>query len=112
MKIVNLEQFLALPNETLYAKYAPCFFGDLAIKVENCGPRDFCTQQIADAIDCNDSGEFLDKLDDAERDGTSVLMDFESYGRDGCFEDGQLFAVYERADIEAMIARLQRCLAG
>jgi len=110
MRIVNLAQFLALPNETLFAKYTPSYLGDLAIKTGNVGDIDFCYQQIADAIDCTDSGDFGDKLDDAESDGISLAMDFNSTVRDGCFEEGQLFAVYERADVQAMIERLQVCL--
>jgi len=110
MKIVNLKQFLALPDETLYAKYRPCYMEAMEIKVTNCGERDFLSQSIADAIDCTDSGDFADKLDDAAEDGISLAMDFNSCTRDGCFEDGQLFAIYERADIQAMIERLQVCL--
>ena len=110
MKIVNLQQFLAMPAETLFSKYQPCVFGDLGIKVGNAGQRDFFTQEINGAIAFNDTGEFVDRLADAAENGASIAMDFDTSMRDGLFEDGQLFAVYERADIEAMIARLQRCL--
>lgn len=112
MRIVKLEQFLALPNETLFCKYVPCMFGELEIKVENCGEIDFVTQEIAGAIAFNDSGDFVDKLDDALENGTSLAMDFDFAGRDGMYEKGQLFAVYERSDVEALIARLQRCLTS
>jgi hypothetical protein len=110
MKIVNLTQFLALPNETLFCKYQPCAFGELEIKVENAGQIDFVTQDLAGAIAFSDSGEFLDKLEDARENGISLPMDFDFAGRDGLFEKDQLFAVYESADVEALIARLQRCL--
>jgi hypothetical protein len=110
MKIVNLQQFLALPGETLFCKYQPCAFGELEIKVENSGERDFLTQDIAGAIAFNDSGEYVDKLEAAREQGTSLPMDFDFPGRDGMFDDEQLFAVYERADVEALIERLQRCL--
>lgn len=110
MRIVNLKQFLALPNETLFSKYQPCSFGELEIKVENCGARDFVTQDIAGAIAHNDSGEFIDKLEDARENGTSLPMDFDFAGRDGCFVDEQIFAVWERADIETLIERLKICL--
>jgi hypothetical protein len=40
-------------------------------------------------------------------------MDFACEGRDGCFEsDDQMFAVWERADVEALIARLSATLTG
>ena len=111
MKIVNLQQFLALPAETLFAKYQPCVFGDWEIKVGNAGQQDFYTQAINGAIAFNDTGEFVDRLTDAEENGVSIAMDFDTSMRDGLFEDKQLFAIYERPDIEALIARLQRCLA-
>jgi hypothetical protein len=110
MKIVNLKQFLAMPDNTLFSKFAPCYFEGLQIKVCNTGERDFCTQEIADAIEAHDSGEFCDKLDESLANGTSVAMDFDCNGRDGCFDEEQLFAVYERADIEGMIELLKRCL--
>jgi hypothetical protein len=68
-------------------------------------------QAINGAIAFNDTGEFVERLSDAAENGVSIAMDFDTSMRDGLFEDGQLFAVYERADIEALIARLQRCLA-
>jgi hypothetical protein len=37
-------------------------------------------------------------------------MDFEYEGRDGLFEEGQLFAVWEKADVASLIERLRRCL--
>lgn len=112
MKIVNLQQFLAMPEETLFSKYEPCHFDGLEIKVGNCGERDFITQQIADAIECHDIGDFAAKLDDAKDTGVSLSMDFNMASRDGCFEGEQLFAVWERADLEALIKRLQVCLVA
>lgn len=111
MKIINLDQFLALPENTLFSKYAPCFFGELSIKGKSLnGTRDFCFQQIADAIKCTGSSNFSAKLFLAEQAGDSVEMDFNCQGRDGCFEDEQLFAVWELKDIQQLIERLVVCL--
>lgn len=110
MKIVNLTDFLALPDETLFSKYAPCYFENMQIKTSNCGEHDFIAQSIEDAIECRGSEDFSDKLDDAERLGVSLKMDFNCTGRDGCFDEDQLFAVWEHADLEALIERLQVCL--
>lgn len=107
MKIVNRKTFLSLPAETLYSKYAPYVFGELAIKCETVGD-DFVTQQIADSVWCNDSDEFFDILDAAARTGESFSMDFDSAGRDGLFDDEQLFVVWEREDVVALIERLTR----
>jgi len=108
MRILNRTQFLALPENTLFCKYKPCLFGDLTIKGETWG-NDFQTQEIADAIESMGS-DFHDKLFEAEDKGTSLRMDFHCMGRDGCFDAEQLFAIYERIDIEALISRLRECL--
>lgn len=109
MKIVDLSTFRAMPAGTLFSKYEPCYFEDLSIKGETMA-FDFLVQPIADAIECNGSDKFVAKLDGAHITGASLAMDFDCQGRDGCFDDGQLFAVWERADVEALIARLQETL--
>ncbi len=113
MKIVNRAQFLALPPNTLFSKYNPCFFGELEIKGEtwdHC--NDFLSQQVACAIACTGSQDFADKLEDAQELGVSLAMDFDCQGRDGCFDEDQLFAVWEPADVAALIERLTACLPG
>jgi len=92
------------------SKYEPCVFGDLSIKGDTIGEKDFLYQQIADAIKCNDSGEFADILFHAAKSGESFSLDFDCQGRDGSFNQNQLFAVFEEADVLALIDRLQRCL--
>lgn len=109
MKILNLEQFRALPENILFSKYEPCVFGELEIKGET-WECDFLTQQITGAIDCEDSGDFIDKLDAAQKSGASISIDLDCMGRDGCFDDGQLFAVWEDEDVAKLIARLQQCM--
>jgi hypothetical protein len=106
VKIVNRTAFLAMPAETVYSKYAPCFFGPLCIKGNTIGANDFGEQQIADAIRCSGSDEFFDLLDKAEKEGASLTMDFDCQGRDGLFDAAQLFAVWEPQDVAVLIARL------
>jgi hypothetical protein len=112
MKIVDRKTFLALPEDTLFAKYAPCYVEELTIKGETLtGSDDFYYQAIALAVDANDSEEMFHRLHESQETGCSVPMNFDVQGRDGCFDEGQLFAVYERQDVEALIERLKRCLA-
>lgn len=110
MKIVDRKTFLAMPAGTLFSKYEPCVFGALEIKgdtLENCG--DFGVQQIADAIECYDSGDFGLKCTMMEN-GISVGLDLDCQGRDGLFDENQLFAVWEPKDVEALIERLSDAL--
>jgi hypothetical protein len=109
MKIVNLKQFLELPDNVLYAKYEPCFFGPLEIKVESL-ENDFFSQAIADSVLAHDSEEFSNALESSLLNGTTVAMDFYSTSRDGCFEDAQLFAVYDKEDVFLLIERLKSCI--
>jgi len=110
MRIIDRKTFLEQPPGTVYAKYEPCFFGPLLIKGDSL-PNDFGYQQIADAIDCTGSGDFADKLFFAQENGESIPMDFDCQGRDGLFDDDQLFAVFDRVDVEQLIARLKDALA-
>lgn len=109
MKIVNRATFLAMPEGTVFAKYEPCVFGELMIKGESLF-NDFCYQQIVDAIECAGSGDFADKLFDAQEQGKSLTMDFYCQGRDGCFDDDQLFAVWELENVRGLIHRLTETL--
>lgn len=106
MKIVDRKTFLAMPAGTVFAKYQPCYFEGLEIKGDSLS-NDYCFQQIVDALEVHDSGEFGDKLFESQEKGTSVPMDFYCQGRDGGFDDMQLFAVFEKQDVEALIERLR-----
>jgi hypothetical protein len=106
MRIVNKQEFLKLPENTIFSKYSPCQFGDLRIKGESVGTIDFYYQPISNSIKCNDTGEFVDACTKAEKE--SVEMDFDCLTRDGVFDDEQLFSVWEEKDITAFISRLER----
>ncbi len=115
MRLVNHQTFLALPTNTLFSTYEPHVFGPLMIKGDTLygdGGRaiDFCEQGIADSIDCTGSNDFDDQLTHALATGASLAMDFDSQGRDGTFEQDQFYAVWEAADVAALIRRLAQCL--
>ena len=108
MKIVNLKEFKKLPEGVLFMKYEPCYFEDLQAKGETL-EHDFLSQNITYSIDCNCSDDFANKLFESEATRVDILMDFDCTDRDGCFDDNQLFAVYDRRDIEMLINKLNRC---
>jgi len=109
MRIVDRKTFLALPEGTVFSKYEPCVFESLCIKGETWG-NDFLVQYIDSALDVQNCGEFSEKLEASKENGSSVSMDFDCMSRDGCFDDDQLFAVWERSDVEALITRLAQAL--
>ncbi len=112
MKILTRKQFLALRGEYVYAKYKPSYFYDFGIKMCNSGPDDYCHLDLVENIEASSSDKYHDKLTEAEENPgeVSLSLDFENGGRDGMFDDDQLFAIWEDADVQAMINRLQQVL--
>lgn len=115
MRIVDRATFLAMPAGTLYAKYEPCVFGELQVKEGTCYAADrvtridFYTQQLIPWFNgTQSSSDYFDTLEAAEK-GTPTPA-FDMPARDGLFDDDQLFAIFERADVEALIAKLTRSL--
>lgn len=109
MKIVNRETFLKMPSGTLFMKYEPCVFFDLCEKRATIHDIDFWYISITNNIDSANTGEFVDSLTRAENDGVSINLSFDM-SRDGIFDDKQLFAVYEKADIIKLIKHLNQAL--
>ena len=112
MKIVNLQTFLTYPANTLFSKYKPCCFDSLAIKGESLlETNDFqVSLDIAGALECAGTDDFYEKLDRALKDGISLKMEFETDGRDGAYDEDQLFSVWEADDIRLLINHLKKCL--
>jgi hypothetical protein len=114
VKIVDLPTFLSLPAGTIYAKYEPCIFGDLHIKDESVAAGEVGTWWYQDLIPwfttSTDSLSYLDALDKVQAGEPSPQLDYSSTSKDGLYEKDQLFAVFERRDVEALIERMQSAL--
>ena len=106
MRIMSREAFLAMPAETVFSYYRPCVFSDLLIKGETAN-GDFWTVDIIGAIEFDNTGDFMNKCNQME-DGSSVPLDLEIESREALFDPEQLFAVYEKQDLERLIERLAR----
>lgn len=108
MRIVNREEFLKLPSDTLFSLYTPQYFGEIMIKGDTIWPNDFRYQDINEAVDCRSSNEFTEILYSAEEKGTSFKMNFERWSRDGLYDNDQLYAVWDDEDVKALIVRLNK----
>lgn len=107
MRIINRIEFLKQPNNTLFSTYEPQFFGELQIKGDTIGLNDFRVQPIHEAIKSSSSEEFTIILGSAQSTGESFDMDFDCWSRDGFYDpDTQLYAIWEKKDVQALIARL------
>jgi hypothetical protein len=109
MKIINREEFLKLPENTLFCKYKPCCFDDISIKNENVGDIDFRVRKLFD-VDNHDSNEMVDILFDAEETGNYFKLHFNTTYRDGLFDKDQLFAIFDNEEILQLIENLKRCI--
>jgi len=108
MKIVNHETFLKMPPNTVYTEFEPCVFSDLRIKGETWN-NDFCFQDVLN-VKAEGSEEFIDVLENARKNGNSFQLDLDCEGRDGLFNEKQLYAVFEKQDITMLIDRLKECI--
>ena len=109
MKIINKDEFLKLPEGTLYCEYEPCFLSSPLIKGENCGHDDYYESEITD-IDFDSTGDMFDKYEEMEKEGKSYPLELHCYGRNAMFNDKQLFIIYEKTDVESLINKLTECL--
>ena len=109
MRIVDRKTFLSLPGNTLFSTYDPQVFGPLEIKGESLS-NDYYVQDIASAVESISDQDECDILDDALLTGRPFRMDFHCEGRDGCFNDKELYAVWENDDVLSLISRLQECI--
>lgn len=115
MKIVNKKEFYKLPEGTLYSEYKPQVFTDLHIKEATFynldrNPTDYVEMCLIGNLLVQNSNEYSDTLEKAEETGSSFKLDFEMYGRNGMYQDDQLYAVYEKVDIEGLINVLNQCI--
>ena len=117
MKIVDRKTFLSYPADTLFSKYEPCKFGSMMIKGDtlnhertefkapDAGLTDFQVQQIEDAVLADSTGVF-DILEHCKETGESFDIDLDCWGRDGLYEQHQLFVVWEKEDVQKLMNRL------
>ena len=101
MNIVNRDTFIKLPEGTVFTEWVPDWFGTLKIKGQSITwpdqeGNDYVELELVD-VDASSSDSRWDILDRAVTSGESVPMSFEESGRNGCFEDDQLYAVREMA---------------
>ena len=116
MRIVDRKTFLAMPEGTVFAKYDPSIFRELMVKFDSRPASgemvDFYYASLTDEVDCSGSCERDGIMDLAEQDGVPFALHFNTQCRDGLYDADQLFAVWERDDVEGLIARLQSALVG
>lgn len=106
MRIVNRKEFLTLPVGTVYAEYQPCFISSIKVKDETWEYDFLCV--CFDYIEPNaNEDDGVDAMYAMQEDGSSRDIE-KAIGRDGMFEEKQLFMIYEKEDI----AYIVKCLTN
>lgn len=109
MKIVDRETFLDMPEGTVYAKIEKRWIVDtpLCVKYESTDYGDWYYMSF-DWVDANNSNEAIDRLEDMAADPKVSYPVQSSISRDGLFEEGALFLIYERGDLDFIAKQLRR----
>ena len=115
MKIVSRKQLMALPPGTVYHDWEPCNWGTMKIKRDTIPVEDGYSGDwwlvLVPQLDVDDFGQEVEVTDLMVANGTSHAVDLVVPQRDGCFDHEQMYAVWERSDVEALIKVLQSGLA-
>lgn len=101
MKIYRRAQFLNLPAGTIYAKGEQWCFDGFSVKADTISNDWVCLSPMW--IEANGEDEQWERLNAMLEDGAAFPMDT-IYGRDGTFNDEQIFLVPDRADLEKLRA--------
>ncbi len=102
MRVYNRKDFLALPAGTLYCAGVEWAFNELGVKGDTWPPNDFIKLGLQ-WVEAQGSTEATDRLDAMLKTGASFPLQ-QSYGRDGGFDQDEVYLVYEPADLDALIA--------
>lgn len=108
MRVVNRKDFLKLPAGTIYCKGVCWAFESICIKGDSL-ENDWVYLNPA-WPDARDSGEAVHILDSSLETGSSFPHET-AEGRDGCFDDKDVFLIFERADLESLQAFISAALA-
>lgn len=109
MRIISHKEFLKLPAGTVYMKYEPIIFGELLIKDDTL-KRDWIYKDITCQVEYSGSHNLVDIMFEASKNRVSIDLDCDSGTRDGLFDPDQLFAVYEKKDIDRLRGALDEAI--
>lgn len=107
MRVVNRKTFLTLSVGTIYCKGSQWAFDGLCIKDDSLD-NDWIYLNPA-WPSAHDSGEAMDLLERSLETGSSFPCE-DAYGRDGSFDDKDVFLIFERADLEALRTHIDRAI--
>lgn len=112
MKVVNRNTFLTMPAGTVFQKYSSLGnLGDLEVKA--CTPGKWTPDFLSCSLTSpwpkgpQNSDELFEKWDKIEKE-EEFTFEYEIGSRDGLYEEDQLFCVYDKSDVQALIDTLTK----
>lgn len=112
MRVVDRETFLNHPEGTIYAKGKPLYWEALSVKFETLHhdgvPRDWFYLDpcwVRSKVGEDASCEMMRAFDD----GLSRPME-DAVSRDGCFDEDEVFLVFERDDLQVLQGFITKAL--
>lgn len=111
MKIINREEFLKLPTNTLYCKFMKDdSFGTLFIKLNSINNNDWYYQALSDFDYYGNSTERYERINLMLTDQAEYPLKLDSSSRDGLYNLDDLFCIYSEEDIKEIIKLLHSLL--
>lgn len=115
MRVYTRKEFLKLPPGTLYCSGQDWAFGPMSVKADSLvydipgGANDFVCLELND-IEAASDAEISDRSAAMIHRGASFPM-ASSYGRDGMYEEDEIYLVYEPEDLDRLIEICQAAKA-
>lgn len=109
MRLVDRKTFLTLPAGTFYCWGAQWWFGPLCIKGENALPPQWWYRSL-DGIDADADMQLFDRYEAMLAADARWPLN-ESENREDRVEDGELFLIYEAADLLALRSAIDQAIA-
>jgi hypothetical protein len=108
MRIVDLATFMAMPKGTIYQRFEPVAFGPIEIFGGPLSTSDFTSCDFTTGpLENGGIDDLLRRVDEMIDEGASHPVCFDDWQRDSGHDPDQMFAVWEDADLAALIAQLR-----
>lgn len=110
MRIVDHKTFLAMPAGTIFSKAEGIDFDSLQVKGDTRG-GDFTSLDIIGNYEFDDMDELVDRYEAMAKHGASVPFAPHAMVGDGCFDEKQMFLIYEPDDLRVIRALIDQAIA-
>lgn len=106
MRLVNKKEFLKQHDGTLYFEKVSdnaCYFGDLCVKGESISDFDFYSMDLnSPDLSPYRNEQYYESFERMDN-GESLKVDFYYGGRDGMYDDNDMYYILEKEDVKSLL---------